>query len=143
MQLQMDKPVHCFLLKIRKDKNSILWLYFIQWQCPNAKQSLQPVGGMGANPSNKSIIGAAFEVVFVESERDERPSNDEETGALLLELEDKMSTVDELLSAEGDPIDRRSKRTSLPLFEAWPATKNANKVRHTTNMFDGIIQYSQ
>lgn len=54
-----------------------------------------------------------------------------------------MSTVDELLSAESDPIDRRSKRTSLPLFEAWPATKNANKVRHTTNMFDGIIQYSQ
>lgn len=98
---------------------------------------------MGANPSNKSIIGAAFEVVFVESERDERPSNDEETGALLLELEDKMSTVDELLSAEGDPIDRRSKRTSLPLFEAWPATKNANKVRHATNMFHGIIQYSQ
>lgn len=97
---------------------------------------------MGANPSNKSIIGAAFEVVFVESERDERPSN-EETGALLLELEDKMSTVDELLSAEGDPIDRRSKRTSLPLFEAWPATKNANKVRHATNMFHGIIQYSQ
>lgn len=54
-----------------------------------------------------------------------------------------MSTVDELLSAEGDPIDRRSKRTSLPLFEAWPATKNANKVRHATNMFHGIIQYSQ
>lgn len=97
---------------------------------------------MGANPSNKSIIGAAFEVVFVESERDERPSN-EETGALLLELEDKMSTVDELLSTEGDPIDKRSKRTSLPLFEAWPATKNANKVRHATNMFHGIIQYSQ
>jgi len=38
-----------------------------------------------------------------------------------------MSTVDELVWAEGDPIDKRSKRTSLPLFEAWPAPKKANK----------------
>lgn len=37
-----------------------------------------------------------------------------------------MSTVDELVW-EGDPIDKRSKRTSLPLFEAWPAAKKANK----------------
>lgn len=97
----------------------------MQWYCPNTKQSLQPVGALGAKPSNKSIIGAAFEDAFEESETDERSSNGK-TGALLLELEDMMSTVDELVW-EGDPIDKRSKRTSLPLFEAWPAAKKANK----------------
>ena len=74
--------------------------------------------GLGPKPSNKSIIGAApeFEFALEESESDERSSNGE-TGALLLVLEDKMSTVDELLWAEGDPMDKRSKRTSVPLFE--------------------------
>lgn len=89
------------------------------------KKNLPPVGGLGAKPSNKSIIGAApvFEVVLEESESDERSSNGE-TGALLLIMGDKMSIADELLCAEGvsigaggDPTDKRSKRTSVPLFE--------------------------
>lgn len=83
----------------------------------NVNQSFPPVGGLEDNPSIKSIIGAApvFEVGLVESERDERSSNGE-IGILLLLLEDKRSVVDELLCAGVDPIDKRSKRTSVPLF---------------------------
>jgi hypothetical protein len=78
--------------------------------------SLQPVGGLEEIPPNRSIIGPAFDVDLEESESDERSSNGE-TGALLLVFEDKMSTADELLWA-GDPIDKRSKRTSVPLLDA-------------------------
>ena len=78
--------------------------------------------GLGPKPSNKSIIGAAaaFEVVLAGRVRDERSSNGE-ADILLFELEDKMSAVVEVLSVEGDPIDKRSKRTSVPLFGMAPA----------------------
>ena len=77
---------------------------------------------MGAAP--------AFEVAPAESERDERSSNDE-AGILLFVVEDKMSVVGELLCTEGDPIDRRSKRTSVPLFGPWLASENENsQTRH-------------
>lgn len=93
--------------------------------------SLPFFGGLGAKPSNKSIIGAApaFEVSLVETERDERSSNGE-TGVLLFVLGDKMSVVDEVVGADGDPIDKRSKRTSVPLFGASPAPKMQLKARH-------------
>lgn len=45
-----------------------------------------------------------------------------------------MSTVDELLGAEGDPIDKRSIRTSVPLFDAWPTPENSIKVRNAMKM---------
>lgn len=63
---------------------------------PKYKQNLQPVGGLGEIPSNKSSIGPAFDVALEESERGERSFNGE-TGALLVVLEDNMSIVDELL----------------------------------------------
>jgi len=90
-----------------------------------AKQCLPSVGGLGAKPSNESIKGAApaFKVALEESESDARSSNGE-TGAFLLGLGDNMSISDEFLcagnsvGAEGDPIHKRSKRTSGPFFEA-------------------------
>lgn len=76
-------------------------------------------GGFEAKPSSKSITGAApaFEVALAERERDERSSNGE-TGVLPFILEDNMSIVDGLLCAVGDPMDKRSKRASVPLFGA-------------------------
>lgn len=77
---------------------------------------------MGAAP--------AFDVALEESESDDRSSNGE-IGAFLLCLGDNMSIVDELLcagdsiGAEADPIDNRSKRTSVPFLEGWLASKNA------------------
>lgn len=55
-------------------------------------------------------------MAFEESESGERSSNGE-MDALLLIFEDKMSTADELPWVEGDPIDKRSKRASVPFFE--------------------------
>lgn len=88
-------------------------------QSAQMSKRLPCFGGLEAKPSNKSIIGAApaFEVVLEERERDERSSNGE-TGALPFILVDNMSIVDVLLSAVGDPMDKRSKRTSVPLFVA-------------------------
>jgi hypothetical protein len=94
-------------------------------------QILPFAGGPEAKPSNKSVIEAApaFEDAREESETDERSSSDE-IGSLLLVLGDNISIVDELLcagsdsvGAEGDPIDKRSKRTSVLFFEVRIAPK--------------------
>lgn len=59
-----------------------------------------------------------------------------------------MSIVDELLcagnsfGAEGDPIDNRSKRTSVPFSEGWLASKNAKlNVRDNMNMLNWTIHH--
>lgn len=72
-------------------------------------------------------------MAFEESESGERSSNGE-MDALLLIFEDKMSTADELPWVEGDPIDKRSKRTSVPLFDAWTVPTNSIKVRHVMKL---------
>lgn len=120
MQQQMDKLNHCFLFKKKAvttfDKNYIFLIKNYKWD-----QILPGFGGLETKPSNKSIIGAAPTRVVAcpESEDGNASSSNDATGDLLSWMLDNTSGGDELLCTGGVSIDKRSSRTSVPVFEAW------------------------
>lgn len=79
------------------------------------------VAGLGAKPSNKSIIGEppAAEEICAEGVDGEDNLCKLPLEVVLSWLVDKMSDENKLLWAGGVPIDKRSNRTSVPLFWAW------------------------
>lgn len=97
--------------------------------------SLPPaLATLGVNPPNKSIVGAetAAEGLLAErEEREESPSNWEVGDFSWL---DNMSVADAVLCAGGGvPIDKRSNKTSVPLFGAGLLPESIRSFQ-TTNM---------
>lgn len=83
---------------------------------------------MGPTSSNKSIIEELPTVgeARVQGTEAEPNLSNISTGLLSSWTEDNMSTVEGLLGAGGVPIDKRSSKTSLPLFWAWLPPKIYN-----------------
>lgn len=95
--------------------------------------SLQPaLATLGANPPNKSIVGldtAAGDLLAERDEREESPSNWEVGDFSWL---DNMSVADAVLCTGGVvPIDKRSNRTSVPLFGAGLLPENIGRFQTT------------
>lgn len=94
-------------------------------------------GRLEAKPSNKSIIGAApaGDEAWMDIEEGDDSLSNVGAGILLSWLEDKISGVDKLLCAGGGvPIDRRSRRTSVPAFGTWVIPEMQERERVRINM---------
>lgn len=82
--------------------------------------SLPPaLAALGDKALNKSIVGAGTGAEGLLAERGEREESPSNWTVSDLSWFANMSVADAVLCVGGVPIDKRSNRTSVPLFGAW------------------------